>query len=91
MTNNDFIHLIEQMNNSIVGQIFRHYKGKEYLAYGVCKHTETFQELVVYRSLYKSEHPGIDDYQVWTRPKDMFFSKMIIDGEEMDRFTQITN
>ena len=77
------------MNNLrlIPGAIFRHYKNKDYLIVGVAKHTETLEDLVVYRSLYKSEpNSGFNDYQMWTRPKDMFTETVVIDGVERPRF-----
>ena len=38
--------------------IYEHYKGKQYEVIGVAKHTETLDELVVYRELYDSEEFG---------------------------------
>ena len=51
--------------------LFKHYKGKYYLVVGIAKHTETLQELVVYRQLY-------GDFSLWVRPKDMFLSAVTI-------------
>ena len=42
------------------------------------KHTETLEELVVYRSL--------KDGRVWVRPHMMFFGSVKINGEEVPRF-----
>jgi len=42
------------------------------------KHTETLEELVVYRSL--------KDGRVWVRPHAMFFGSVKINGEEVPRF-----
>ncbi len=40
---------------------YRHYKGKEYTVIGVARHSETEEELVVYRKEY-------DDHGLWVRP-----------------------
>jgi len=58
---------------------YRHYKGKEYRVIGIAKHSETLQELVVYKALY-------GDGELWARPKEMFLEKILIDGKEVFRF-----
>ena len=51
--------------------VYRHYKGvKEYEVIGVARHSETLEELVVYRALYNSQEFG--DNSLWVRPKSMF-------------------
>jgi hypothetical protein len=65
-------------------QVFKHYKGKDYLFLGKCKHTETQEDMVAYQSLY-------GDYQVWVRPADMFYGIVEIDGENVQRFAPIVN
>lgn len=71
------------------GAILKHYKGKDYLVVGKCIHTETFEKLVVYRSLYpaseEDKKKGISDYQLWTRPEQMFYEKV----NDKPRFTNI--
>jgi hypothetical protein len=50
--------------------IYIHYKGKEYEVLGVSRHSETLEELVVYRALYKSAEFGTN--ALWVRPAAMF-------------------
>jgi len=42
-----------------------HHKGAEYEVVGVARHSETEEELVVYRALY-------GERGLWVRPKPMF-------------------
>ena len=61
---------------------YRHFKGKEYEVIGVCKHSETLEEYVVYRQLY-------GDYSLWIRPLTMFTETIVRDGKEVKRFEYI--
>ncbi len=67
------------MESTTHNQIFKHYKGNLYQFLYIAKHSETLEELVVYRALY-------GEYGVWVRPKDMFFSMVVVDGVEVPRF-----
>lgn len=62
---------------------YRHYKGKEYTVIGVAQHSETQEELVVYRQEY-------GDYGLWVRPKEMFVEMVHVNGEVMPRFQYLT-
>lgn len=68
---------------------YQHYKGNFYDVIGVAHHSETLEELVVYRALYKHEKYG--DNSLWVRPKTMFLETVIIDGKEVLRFTPISD
>ncbi|MCA9355583.1 DUF1653 domain-containing protein [Candidatus Kaiserbacteria bacterium] len=68
---------------------YRHYKGMEYEVIGVAKHSETLEDLVVYRALYDSENFGPNS--LWVRPRDMFCEKVIVDGVEKPRFEYVVN
>lgn len=62
---------------------YRHYKGKLYDVIGIARHSETLQELVVYKALYKTE---FGDGSLWVRPKDMFMENVIVNGKALPRF-----
>lgn len=49
--------------------LYRHYKGKHYEVIGVAKHSETGEELVVYRPLY-------GERGLWVRPLAMFIETL---------------
>ena len=63
---------------------YKHYKGKFYEVIWVARHSETYEELVVYRALYESKEFG--DYALWVRPKAMFMETVVFEGLEMKRF-----
>ncbi len=66
---------------------YRHYKGKEYEVLGVATHSETLEELVVYKALYDIEGKGKDS--LWVRPKGMFEEEVVVDGVVQKRFELI--
>src|SRR5215471_9707672 len=61
---------------------YRHYKGNEYTVLGVARHSETHEELVVYRQEYGD--PGL-----WVRPKKMFMETVTVDEKEAPRFQRL--
>ena len=61
---------------------YRHYKGNEYTVIGVGRHSETLEDMVIYRAEY-------GDGDVWVRPLSMWFDTVIKDGNQMQRFTYI--
>ena len=61
---------------------YRHYKGQEYLVIGVAMHSETGEELVVYR-------PDYGDRNLWVRPKTMFLDHVEQGGQSVPRFEYI--
>lgn len=63
---------------------YQHYKGQYYEVLGVAHHSETLEELVVYRALYSSKEFG--ENALWVRPKKMFLEKVMVDGKKISRF-----
>jgi len=59
---------------------YRHYKGQEYEVIGCARHSETEEELVVYRALY-------GDHGLWVRPVAMFVGQVQLDGQSVPRFS----
>jgi Protein of unknown function (DUF1653) len=58
---------------------YRHFKGGLYEVLGVARHSESEEELVVYRALY-------GEHGLWVRPKAAFLGKVLIAGREIPRF-----
>lgn len=71
-----------KLNQMIKLGKYRHYKGNEYEVIGEAKHSETSEELVVYRALYGNR-------DLWVRPLGMFIEKIETNGKKMPRFKYI--
>ena len=69
------------MNSVKLGK-YMHYKGNEYEVIALAKHSETLEELVVYKALY-------GDGTTWVRPKEMFLETVTVDGTTLPRFKYI--
>ena len=62
--------------------LYKHYKGGYYHVLEVAKHSETEQELVVYRALY-------GEFGLWARPLYMFEETVLVEGAEQLRFQRL--
>ena len=58
---------------------YRHYKGNEYTVLGTALHSETREELVLYRQEY-----GV--HGLWVRPREMFLESVEFEGQTVPRF-----
>ena len=61
---------------------YRHYKGGEYEAVAIAHHSETLEDMVVYRALY-----GEGEY--WVRPLSMWCEEVTVNGKTVLRFSKI--
>jgi len=62
--------------------IYRHFKGNMYEVIGVAKHSETLEEMVIYKALY-------GEGGVWVRPAFMWEEMVNKDGNEVRRFEPV--
>ncbi len=63
---------------------YRHNKsGERYEVVGVALQTETNEQLVIYRPLYKS------NYELFARPYAMFTELVELNGQTMPRFEKV--
>lgn len=69
------------MNTIRLGK-YRHFKGNAYQVVAMATHSETMEEMVVYKALY-----GEGGY--WVRPAAMFLEEVTRDGKTFPRFTYI--
>ena len=61
---------------------YRHFKGKEYELLEIATHSETLEQMVVYRALY-------GDRGIWVRPAGMWLETVEKDGYIGPRFQYI--
>lgn len=61
---------------------YRHFKGNEYEVLHIGKHSETLEEMVVYRALY-------GERGIWVRPKSMWNEIVEFNGGRVIRFEYI--
>lgn len=70
------------MSEAIRPGRYRHFKGNEYEVLFTARHSETLEEMVVYRALY-------GEGGVWVRPASMWNETVERDGTAQPRFTYL--
>lgn len=61
---------------------YKHFKGNEYEVIGIARHSETMEEMVVYRALYGEKG-------LWVRPATMWNEILKREGKTFKRFEYI--
>ena len=61
---------------------YRHYKGNDYEVIGFSKHSETLEDMVIYKALYGERN-------TWVRPLSMWGNPIEVDGKTVKRFEYI--
>ena len=69
------------MHTILLG-MYRHYKGGEYEVIGFAKHSETLEDMVIYKALY-------GEGGTWVRPMSMWEESVDHAGKTVKRFTFI--
>lgn len=59
---------------------YKHFKGPEYEVIGLAKHSETLEDLVVYKD---------SSGELWVRPVKMFLEEVEVNGKKVPRFKYI--
>lgn len=69
------------MDKIVLGK-YRHFKGNMYEVLCIAKHSETMEEMVVYKALYGKN-------EIYVRPASMWNETVERDGKTYKRFTYI--
>ncbi len=66
---------------------YRHYKGNLYEVIDTVIHSETLEELVLYKPLYETNDQW--NGKLWVRPLAMFLEEIEVEGKIVPRFLKI--
>lgn len=69
------------MNPILLG-VYRHFKNNRYEVIGFAKHSETMEDMVIYKAQYGNR-------ETWVRPLTLFVGDVEIDGKAVKRFEYI--
>ena len=72
------------MGPTIATGLYQHYKGARYEVIGVVRHSESLEEMVLYRALY-------GESGLWVRPRAMFESTVELNGATVTRFARLAD
>lgn len=68
----------------VIGGVYQHYKGKNYIVRELARHSESLEWMVVYECLYEHELS-----KIWVRPLGMFLENVVVEGKAVPRFKYI--
>ena len=60
--------------------LYKHYKGNLYEVICLAHHSETLEQMVVYKALYKTQ---FGENSIWVRPAKMFQELVVKDGQSV--------
>ncbi len=60
---------------------YKHYKGGYYEVIGVARHSESLEEMVMYKN---------EKNEFWVRPKKIFLESAIVEGQQVPRFKYLS-
>ena len=63
---------------------YQHFKGNPYQVIDIVRHSETQEEMVLYKALY-------GDFGLWVRPLAMFAETIERDGQQFERFRRLVD
>jgi hypothetical protein len=66
--------------------LYQHYKGNLYEVIGLAYHSETLEEMIVYKALYTTQ---FGENSLWVRPAKMFVEDVMLEGKSVKRFAKI--
>lgn len=69
---------------AITKGLYRHFKGNLYEVVDLARHSETGDDMVVYRALYGEQG-------LWVRPLALFEETLERDGKTVKRFAPVTD
>jgi hypothetical protein len=72
------------VNDLVIGGVYQHYKGKNYIVRDLARHSETLEWLVVYECLYDNSAA-----KIWVRPLTMFLENVTVEEKTVPRFRYI--
>lgn len=71
------------MQDIKIGGTYRHYKGNEYIVIAIARHSETLEEMVIYRDTK-------DEGKIWARPAHMWNEEVSVNGTSVLRFALLS-
>lgn len=75
---------MNQETTTIELGLYEHYKGKQYTVIGLAKHSETLEDMVVYKAMYQPEGSNL-----WVRPLGLFKENVVIKNQTIPRFKKL--
>ena len=71
-------------NAPISPGVYRHYKGNFYEVMGFASHSETLEDMVIYKALY-------GEMKTWVRPLSMWSELVDVEGGKVSRFSAVAS